>query len=1019
MRALWALWWVGTLALAERAEATTILKQAFTIYDDPSHVFKPEDASFLDDQHLLIVFSQGQLTNGVIEGAGQFFRVYDVATEAFSAPIMLDSPVEESFGRPVAVAGRGGIGRILYLVPTGVDLGLGGNQTAENLLMLAVDSDGNPLGGGGIRVNPVNANVASADVALLADGRCLVVWWETQTNDRRFKLFGRLYGADMQPLGGEFTISDDDVRAAFPRISADTNFNIVFDDRPTGSNQFSELVLVSLAPNGAKQWTQRITDRDATLGTVTTLDGGQVYVAYSARTNIGTPSAPVFDEDTYVKLYLGNGELRASYRLPIPRAEIQRLPDITTQQGSFASIAYGSSSGLNDSVDLVTMDLFGTPVDADPPIVDNSVLGTLEANGAQRAIVAGSHGDVLALLYNAERLPSGINAGSKAKMILFRAGPPRCPPDLANGCGNLVPFHITGNVANRLNLVIAPSKYASSERVAFQQQLREHVLVNLRYGSQQHRTRYDRFNIFFDPTDADIPLVEPFFACPRPLEIERYSTQYPWVRAVGAQLNPAVYFDSTLMKPRPPTTACAETDTFANGGGTFIFPGYAVGAFEHELAHSMYGSPDEYQGGLYLEDSHPGPFPSQYRTLPECQGDATAEGWSPADCYQACVRSDFPSCGRDWFSAELRPPPFKTLDECQQWRTDHAVIDPCASNPDVPMEFTIPTLRDLMVSADVTIATPASRTLRPLSSPAPSFQRACERRALFYLDDPQLMQSLGAPTATSIPVFTSSVSPFIIVGAKITGTLFDQPVATLVNEVRGPRFETFGQLRVLGMDSDDTELIAERRGDVRIGMLEQLGAVSKPDGTSVVFSVDVVPGLRRMRVLDSQQRVLLDVDLGPTLVAACANQLISADLCATFDSDGDGCRDIADTDPLVPETEPPSITGTITPSALWPPNHKLREVHVGSEVRDNCTDHPNVVLESATSSQPDMATPGDPSHDIADADFETADFDVRLRAERTSKLGPRTYSLTYRVTDRAGNTARATFDVVVLESGAP
>lgn len=52
-------------------------------------------------------------------------------------------------------------------------------------------------------------------------------------------------------------------------------------------------------------------------------------------------------------------------------------------------------------------------------------------------------------------------------------------------------------------------------------------------------------------------------------------------------------------------------------------------------------------------------------------------------------------------------------------------------------------------------------------------------------------------------------------------------------------------------------------------------------------------------------------------------------------------------------------------------------------------------------------------NDIEDAQLGTADFSVRLRAERDSSLAGRTYTLTYEVSDVGGNVASAPLTVFV------
>jgi hypothetical protein len=118
---------------------------------------------------------------------------------------------------------------------------------------------------------------------------------------------------------------------------------------------------------------------------------------------------------------------------------------------------------------------------------------------------------------------------------------------------------------------------------------------------------------------------------------------------------------------------------------------------------------------------------------------------------------------------------------------------------------------------------------------------------------------------------------------------------------------------------------------------------------------------------------------------------------------------------------PPSIAVTLSPSKLWPPNHKLVPVHASVIASDSCG-AVTVVLESVTSSEPDDApgnNDGNTTGDIQGADAETADFDFLLRAERAYPGPGRTYRFTYRATDAAGNVSKATSSVLVPASSSP
>jgi hypothetical protein len=96
----------------------------------------------------------------------------------------------------------------------------------------------------------------------------------------------------------------------------------------------------------------------------------------------------------------------------------------------------------------------------------------------------------------------------------------------------------------------------------------------------------------------------------------------------------------------------------------------------------------------------------------------------------------------------------------------------------------------------------------------------------------------------------------------------------------------------------------------------------------------------------------------------------------------------------------------------------MRPVEVAVESADACGDV-SVALVSAASSEADDAPgagDGATSGDIADAAIGTPDRTVRLRAERDDRGPGRTYTLIYRATDAAGNSAVARTTVQVPAS---
>lgn len=116
----------------------------------------------------------------------------------------------------------------------------------------------------------------------------------------------------------------------------------------------------------------------------------------------------------------------------------------------------------------------------------------------------------------------------------------------------------------------------------------------------------------------------------------------------------------------------------------------------------------------------------------------------------------------------------------------------------------------------------------------------------------------------------------------------------------------------------------------------------------------------------------------------------------------------------VQDTTAPSLTLALSPTTLWPPNHKLVPVQATWQVSDVCDPTASVVLTSATSSDPN-GTPGSggATADIQDAAYGTPDSTVLLRAERTGNGSGRVYTLTYVATDAYGNSRTMTGLVTV------
>ena len=122
-------------------------------------------------------------------------------------------------------------------------------------------------------------------------------------------------------------------------------------------------------------------------------------------------------------------------------------------------------------------------------------------------------------------------------------------------------------------------------------------------------------------------------------------------------------------------------------------------------------------------------------------------------------------------------------------------------------------------------------------------------------------------------------------------------------------------------------------------------------------------------------------------------------------TDRTGRSDSSDILLTVVDTVAPDLTVSITPSVLWPPDRRLVEVTAMVTAIDSCS-LPTLVLLSVTSSD------GGGAGDIQGADLGTADQRFALRAARRGP-GDRTYTVTYRGADAAGNESIARTTVKV------
>jgi hypothetical protein len=129
-----------------------------------------------------------------------------------------------------------------------------------------------------------------------------------------------------------------------------------------------------------------------------------------------------------------------------------------------------------------------------------------------------------------------------------------------------------------------------------------------------------------------------------------------------------------------------------------------------------------------------------------------------------------------------------------------------------------------------------------------------------------------------------------------------------------------------------------------------------------------------------------------------------------------GLTSTATTHVTIQDTVAPTLSVSLSPNNLWPPNHKLVQITATVVASDTCDANPTVQLVSITSSDP------------LDADDVQAvgggqvafGMDVRsftLSAERSSWQNARVYTVTYAAKDASGHTTTATAQVKVGDPG--
>ncbi len=109
------------------------------------------------------------------------------------------------------------------------------------------------------------------------------------------------------------------------------------------------------------------------------------------------------------------------------------------------------------------------------------------------------------------------------------------------------------------------------------------------------------------------------------------------------------------------------------------------------------------------------------------------------------------------------------------------------------------------------------------------------------------------------------------------------------------------------------------------------------------------------------------------------------------------------------DTTPPTISVTLRPNILWPPNHKMVLINANVNATDNIDLRPEVKLVSITCNEQI-----DPNSDLSGVAIGTDDRSFYVRSERKGKQKQgRVYTVTYSATDASGNTATNSATVTI------
>jgi len=159
------------------------------------------------------------------------------------------------------------------------------------------------------------------------------------------------------------------------------------------------------------------------------------------------------------------------------------------------------------------------------------------------------------------------------------------------------------------------------------------------------------------------------------------------------------------------------------------------------------------------------------------------------------------------------------------------------------------------------------------------------------------------------------------------------------------------------------------------------------------------PGATATDICDSNVPVIIGGDTVDT--STCRTYVVTYD---ATDASGNAAEQVTRT-VIVQDTIPPEFALSVTPTTLWPANHKMVLITPSWTASDICDASPEVTLVGITMNEGD----GHTTLNIQIGD----DGSIYLRAERSGTGSGRIYTITYQAVDDSGNVAVASATVTV------